>query len=110
VVYPPTALVKFTDLGDGKQNPCVTMVAEKAGIPLVEDVKKALGGVVKGTGTAVKGVGGVVKGVGSGVGNLLGIDEGEVPLKAAEPDVSAGADDEKAAGDDLDDADLFMDY
>jgi uncharacterized protein involved in outer membrane biogenesis len=110
VVYPPTALVKFTDLGDGRENPCISMVAEKASMPIIDGAQKALGGVVKGTGTAVKGVGGVVKGVGSGVGNLLGIDEDEVPLKAAEPDVSAGADDEKAATDDLDDPDLFMDY
>lgn len=110
VVYPPAALIKFADLGDGRQNPCVTLVAEKAGIPIIEDLKKALGGVVKGTGTAVKGVGGIVRDAGSGVGNLLGIDKSEVPVKAADPDVSTGADDEKAASDDLDDADLFMDY
>ena len=110
VVYPPTALLKFADLGDGGQNPCVTMVAEKAGIPIIEDVQKALGGVVKGTGAAVKGVGGMVKDAGAGVGNLLGIDKSEVPVKAADPDVSKGADDKKAESDDLEDADLFMDY
>ena len=78
VAYPPAALVKFTDLGDGKQNPCVNMVAEKAGIPLLDDVGKLVGGAVKGTegvvkevGGAVKDVGGAVKGVGSGLGKFL---------------------------------------
>jgi uncharacterized protein involved in outer membrane biogenesis len=71
VVYPPAALVKFTDLGDGKQNPCVTMVAEKAGIPLLDDVGKVVGGAVRGTEGVVKEVGGAVKGVGSGLGKFL---------------------------------------
>lgn len=57
VVYPPAALVKFADLGEGKQNPCVSMVARKASIPFVKDIVKALGGTVKGVGGAVKDVG-----------------------------------------------------
>ena len=53
IVYPPAALVKFADLGKGKQNPCVSMVAEKASIPFVKDIGKALGGAVKDVGTGV---------------------------------------------------------
>lgn len=64
VVYPPAALVKFSDLGDGKQNPCVSMVAEKAGNPILEGTGKIVGG-------AVKGVGSVVKDVGSGIGKIF---------------------------------------
>ena len=64
VAYPPAALVKFSDLGGGKQNPCVSMVAEKSSMPIVEDIGKAVGG-------AVKGVGGVVKDVGSGTGDVV---------------------------------------
>ena len=56
VAYPPTALLKFNDLmGDGKENPCVTMVAEKGGIPILEDVGKAVKGTVKATGKVVEG-------------------------------------------------------
>lgn len=68
VVYPPSLLLKFSELGDGKQNPCVSMVAEKGGIPIIEDVGKVVEGTVKGVGSAVKGVGGAVKGLGSGLG------------------------------------------
>jgi hypothetical protein len=94
VAYPPAALVKFDDLiGDGKHNPCVSMVAEKGGIPFVEDVGKAVKGTVKatgkvvegtaegtgkvvkgtaeGTGKVVKGVGDALKGAGSGLGKLF---------------------------------------
>ena len=85
---------KFDDLtGEGKHNPCVSMVAEKGGIPFVEDVGKAvkgtvkatgkvvegtvegtgkvIGGTVEGTGKAVKGVGGVLKDAGSGLGKIF---------------------------------------
>ena len=83
VAYPPAALVKFDDLiGDGKHNPCVSMVAEKGGIPFVEDVGKAVKGTVKatgkvvegtaeGTGKVVEGVGDALKGAGSGLGKLF---------------------------------------
>jgi hypothetical protein len=75
VAYPPAALVKFSDLGGGKQNPCVSMVTEKGGIPFVEDVGKVVKGTVKGTveGTdkVLKGVGGVLKDSGSGLGKLF---------------------------------------
>ena len=82
VAYPPALLLKFSDIGDGKNNPCVTMVAEKAGVPFVEDIGKAVKGTVKatgkvvegtaeGTGKVVKGVGDALKGTGSGLGNLL---------------------------------------
>ena len=50
VVYPPAALVKFADLGEGKKNQCISMVAEKSTIPFVKDIGKALGGTVKGVG------------------------------------------------------------
>lgn len=109
VVYPPTALVKFSDLGNEKQNPCVTMVAEKAGRPILDGVNKALGGVVKGTEAAVKGFGGVFRDVGSDMDNLLGDDDG-APLSAGGSDASSGAGVEKSADEDVDDADLFMDY
>ena len=90
VAYPPAALVKFSDLGGGKQNPCVSMVAEKSSFPFVKDIGKAVGGAVKGVGGAVKdagsgvggavkdvgsGVGGAVKGVGSGIGKIFGKGE-----------------------------------
>ena len=100
VVYPPAALVKFSDLGDGKENPCVSMVAEKAGIPIVEDVGKAVKGVVKGVGGAVKGVG-----KGLGLDKLIDSEKEEAPeTDAAKP---AKTDEE---ADELDDSDLFMDY
>ena len=76
VVYPPAALLQFDDLvGDGKQNPCVSMVAEKVGIPFVEDVGKAVKGTVKATGKAVegtvKGTGKVVEGTVKGTGKVV---------------------------------------
>ncbi len=83
VAYPPAALLKFDGLmGDGKQNPCVSMVAEKAGIPILEDVGKVVKGTVEGTGKVVKGtvegtekvvkgVGGVLKDAGSGLGKIF---------------------------------------
>jgi len=78
VVYPPAALVKFSDLGDGKQNPCVSMVTEKAGLPILEGTGKLVGG-------AVKGVGGVVKDVGSGIGKIFKTgDQKEDPEAPAE--------------------------
>ena len=81
VVYPPAALVKFADLGEGKQNPCVSMVAKKASIPFVKDIGKALGGTVKG-------VGGAVKDVGSGIGKLFDTGKKEEDSEApAEIDV-----------------------
>ncbi len=71
VVYPPSMLLKFSDLGGGKQNPCVSMVAEKSAIPFIDDVGKVVGGAVKGVGGAVKGVGGAVEDVGKGVGGAI---------------------------------------
>ncbi len=86
VAYPPAALLKFDDLvGEGKQNPCVSMVAEKGGIPFVEDVGKVVKGTVEGTGKVVKGVGGVFKDAGSGLGKIF-------DQKEAEADVEAGSD------------------
>jgi uncharacterized protein involved in outer membrane biogenesis len=92
VVYPPAALVKFSDLGDGKENPCVSLVAEKAGIPIVEDVGKA-----------VKGVGNKIKDVGSGLGKLLGGDKQDEASPASE-DEPGEAEPEDA------DENLFEDY
>jgi hypothetical protein len=82
IAYPPALLLKFSDIGDGENNPCVTMVAKKAGVPFVEDVGKAVKGTVKatgkvvegaaeGTGKVVKGVGDALKDTGSGIGNLF---------------------------------------
>ena len=71
VAYPPALLLKFSDVGDGENNPCVSMVAKKAGVPFVEDVGKAVKGTVEGTGKVLKGVGGALKGAGSGIGNVL---------------------------------------
>ncbi|NNL06427.1 MAG: AsmA family protein, partial [Gammaproteobacteria bacterium] len=69
VAYPPAALVKFDDLtGDGKHNPCVSMVAEKGGIPFMEDVGKAVKGTVKATGKVVEGT---VEGTGKVVGGTV---------------------------------------
>lgn len=64
IAYPPALLVNFADFGDGKNNPCVSMVAEKSGMPILEGVGKAAGGIVKG-------VGGAVKDVGSGIGKIF---------------------------------------
>jgi hypothetical protein len=108
VAYPPAALVKFSDLGGGKQNPCVSMVTEKGGIPFVEDVGKVVKGTVKGTGKAVKGtvegtdkllkgVGGVLKDSGSGLGKLF---------KSEKDD----ADSTKATDNDVEEEDDFDDY
>jgi hypothetical protein len=85
------------------------MVAEKAGRPILDGVNKALGGVVKGTEAAVKGFGGVFRDVSSDMDNLLGDDDG-APLSAGGSDASSGAGAEKSADEDVDDADLFMDY
>jgi hypothetical protein len=105
VVYPPAALLKFDDLvGDGKQNPCVSMVAEKGGIPFVEDVGKVVKGAVKGTGKvvggtvegtekAIKGVGGVLKDAGSGLGKIF---------DRKEDDADAGSDNQQSEEDDFD--------
>jgi len=68
IVYPPSLLVKFSDIGGGKQNPCVSMVAEKAGHPILEG--------------AGKGVGGVVEDVGSGIGKLSDTGDQEEDQKA----------------------------
>ncbi len=85
VAYPPAALLKFGDLGNG-HNPCVSMVAEKGGLPIVDDLIKATEGAVKATEEgavkategavkategAVKGIGGVVKDAGSGLGKIF---------------------------------------
>ena len=81
IVYPPSALVKFSDLGSGRQNHCVSMVAEKAGYPILDGTGKIVGG-------AVKGVGSVVKDVGSGIGKLFDTGEKEEDSEApAEIDV-----------------------
>jgi hypothetical protein len=100
VAYPPAALLKFDDLtGEGRHNPCVSMVAEKGGIPFVKDVGKAVkgtvkvtgkvvkgtvegtgkvvGGTVEGTGKVVEGVGGVLKDTGSGLGKIFGRKESD---------------------------------
>lgn len=103
VVYPPAALVKFSDLGEGKENPCVSMVAEKAGIPILEDVGKA----VKKT---VKGVGGAVKGVGSGLGKLLGKDKDDATAPTTADDADKADKADEAESEDTEDPDLFMDY
>ena len=91
VVYPPAALVKFTDLGGGKQNPCVSMVAKKSSFPFVEDIGKAVGKGVKGVGGAVKdagsGLGGAVKGIGSGLGKIFGSEEDTDSTTDTENDV-----------------------
>ena len=87
VAYPPALLLKFTDLDDGKQNPCVTMVAEKAGIPIIEDIGKA--------------VSGTVKGVGSGIGKLL--DSTKKRLDSIAPTESAT----EAVAEDEDEEDDF---
>jgi uncharacterized protein involved in outer membrane biogenesis len=91
VVYPPAALVKFSDLGGGKQNPCVSMVAQKSRFPFVGDIGKAVGGVVKGTGGVVKDVGsdvgGAVKDVGSGLGKLFKSKEDTDSTSATDNDV-----------------------
>ena len=72
VVYPPSLLIKFSDLGGGRKNPCVSMVAEKAGIPILGDIGKAAGGLVKGVGGVVEGT---AKGIGTGLGKIFGVDE-----------------------------------
>ena len=97
VVYPPSMLLKFSELGEGKQNPCVSMVAEKGGIPFIEDVGKVVDGTVKGVGSAVKGVGGAVKGLGSG----LGLDK-LVDAVKEEDDSTAPADSAVEEEDDFD--------
>ena len=104
VAYPPAALVKFSNLADGKENPCVSMVAEKAGIPIVEDVGKAVKGVVKGTGGVVKGTGDKIKEVGSGLGKLFGKDQKDATPSASEDEPG------EAKSEDTNDEDLFMDY
>lgn len=81
IVYPPSALVKFSDIGGGRQNPCVSMVAEKAGHPILDGAGKVVGG-------AVKGVGGVVKDIGSGIGKIFDTGDQKEDLEApAEIDV-----------------------
>ena len=94
IVYPPSALVKFSDLSGGRQNPCVSMVAEKAGIPILGDVGKAVGGVVKGVGGVVEGT---VKGIGSGIGGIFDTGEQEEESKTSNEIV-------------IDDDDFDMDY
>ena len=116
VAYPPAALVKFDDLvGEGKHNPCVSMVAKKAGIPFVEEIGKAVkgtvkatgkvvegtvegtgkvvGGTVEGTGKVVKGVGGVLKDAGSGLGKIF---------DRKKDDADAGTDTQEEEDDDFD--------
>jgi uncharacterized protein involved in outer membrane biogenesis len=80
VVYPPAALVKFTDLGGGKQNPCVSMVAEKGGMPILDGVGKVVGGVVKGAE-------GAVKGVGTGLGKIFDSEEDADSAASTENDL-----------------------
>jgi uncharacterized protein involved in outer membrane biogenesis len=99
VAYPPAALVKFSDLGNGKQNPCVSMVAEKAGIPFLEDIGKAVEGAGKAVGGAVTGVGGAVKGVGSGLGKFLDKAKSDPDSAASE---EGGADSITGEEDDFD--------
>ena len=52
LVYPPAAVVVFTDLGSGRDNPCVTLAVPKERLP-----KRA----IKGTGRVIKGVGRATK-------------------------------------------------
>lgn len=80
VAYPPAALVKFTDLGGGQQNPCISMVAEKAGMPILDGVGKVVGG-------AVKGVEGAVKGVGTGLGKIFDSEEDADSAASTENDL-----------------------
>ena len=81
IIYPPSVLVKFTDLGGGRQNPCISMVEEKAGHPILEGTGKLVGG-------AVKGAGDVVKDVGSGIGKIFDTgDQKEDPEAPAETNV-----------------------
>ncbi len=94
IVYPPSALIKFSDLSGGRQNPCVSMVAEKAGIPILSDVGKAVGGVIKGVGGVVEGT---VKGIGSGIGGIFDTGEQEEESKTSNEIV-------------IDDDDFDMDY
>ena len=85
------------------------MVAEKAGIPILGDIGKAAGGVVKGVGGVVegtvKGIGGAVegtvKGIGTGLGKIFGADE--------EAD-SKETDTQEADEITVDDDDFGMDY
>jgi len=53
IAYPPAALLKFEKLRDGRSNPCVSMVAEKAGIPIVDDIGEVVGGAIKGVGSGI---------------------------------------------------------
>ena len=54
IVYPPSLLVNFANFGDGKQNPCVSMIVEKSGMPIS---------------------GGAVKDAGSGIGQIIDANE-----------------------------------
>ena len=89
IAYPPALLVNFADFGDGKQNPCVSMVAEKSGMPILEGIGKAAEGVVKGVGGAAEGT---VKGIGSGLGKIFGADkEGDSEGDSKETDLEVPA-------------------
>jgi uncharacterized protein involved in outer membrane biogenesis len=75
IVYPPSALVKFSDLADGRQNACVSMVAKNAGHSILEGTGKLVGDAVKGTGD-------IIKDVGSGIGKLFDTGEKEEDTEA----------------------------
>ena len=75
IIYPPSVLIKFSDLGGGRENPCVSMVAKKAGNPILEGTGRVVGG-------AVKGVGGAVKDVGSGISKILDTGDDKEESKA----------------------------
>ena len=72
IIYPPSLLVNFSDLTGGRNNPCVSMVAEKARVPVLGDIGKATEGVVKSVGGVVEGT---AKGIGTGLGKIFGADE-----------------------------------
>ena len=94
IVYPPSLLVNFSDLTGGRENPCISMVAEKAGIPILRNITKAVGDVVTGVGDVVRGS---VKDVGSGIDNIFEKEKHE--------------DDSKASDEiDVDDDDFGMDF
>jgi len=97
IVYPPSALVKFSDLADGKSNACVSMVAENAGHSILDDTAEVVGDTVEVVGDAVKGVGSAIEDVGSGIGKLFGAgekeDDSEEPAETDSDNDDFGMDD-----------------
>ena len=81
ILYPPTALLKFSELSGDKQNPCISMVAKREAIPMVSDVDKAVDNAVEDVGDAIKDVGGAVKDVGAGIGKFFGTGKKDTDTK-----------------------------